>query len=214
ESTRANLVKAEEKVNDYTLKAPWNGVISTVHVRQGDYVIPRTPLVEIYNPSSIVVSFNVPEQYCMQINKNLNISILLDAYPNRVFEAKITRIYPQLDKKTHMRIVEAQIVANVKLIPQMFSRVNIVLKAFKDAVVLSSTSILKDKSNKPYVFKIKEDKAYKQYVKLGFGLDDGRVLILDGINKGEQIVTAGFQGLKDKTAVLVVLEKSKNNELK
>lgn len=206
ESAKANLIKAKELLSDYTIKAPWDGIVSLVHVSEGDYVIPRTPLIEIYDPSSIVVSFNVPEQYSMKLDKNLDINIMLDAYPKKVFKAKIIRIYPQLDPKTHTRTVEATIVKNIKLIPQMFARVEVTIQKVQNALTIPFISILKDKSNKPYVFIIKEDKAYKQNITLGFEAD-GRILVLEGINENDKIVTAGFKGLKDGISVLVVAEK-------
>ncbi len=208
ENAKANLIKAQETLSDYTLKAPWDGIVSLVHVREGDYVAPRAPLVEIYDPSSIVILFNVPEQYSMQLDKNLAINILLDAYPNKAFQAKITRIYPQLDPKTHTRAVEAKIQGDIALIPQMFARVEIVLQKLQNALSVPAISILKDKENKTFVFVAKENKAYKQEVKLGFEID-GRVLVLDGVNENDQIITAGFQNLKDGMSVSIVADKSK-----
>lgn len=213
ESAKANLIKAKEMLSDYSIKAPWNGIVSLVHVREGDYVVPRTPLVEIYDPSSIVISFSVPEQNSMRLNKNLDMSVMFDAYPKQVFKAQISRIYPQLDPKTHTRTVEAQIVGGIKLIPQMFTRVQVVIQKVQNALTVPSISIQKDKDNKPFVFIIKEDKISQQNITLGFE-SDGRVLVTEGISENDKVVTAGFKGLKNGVSVLVVTEKSNQSEEK
>lgn len=46
ENAKAQLVKATEAARDYLMVAPWNGIVSRVNVREGDYVSPRTPQAE------------------------------------------------------------------------------------------------------------------------------------------------------------------------
>jgi membrane fusion protein (multidrug efflux system) len=60
EGARALLAKARELAGDYSVAAPWDGVVSKVLVKDGDFVAPRAPLVEMYDPHSLVIR-SVPE---------------------------------------------------------------------------------------------------------------------------------------------------------
>jgi membrane fusion protein (multidrug efflux system) len=61
EGARALLAKAREMAGDFSVEAPWDGVVSKVLVKDGDFVAPRAPLVEMYDPHSLVIRLAVPE---------------------------------------------------------------------------------------------------------------------------------------------------------
>ncbi len=46
----AQLEKMQESSDDYEVVTPWDGVISKVMVADGNYVVPRTVMVEIFDP--------------------------------------------------------------------------------------------------------------------------------------------------------------------
>jgi membrane fusion protein (multidrug efflux system) len=56
----AQREKVKETSDDYEVMAPWDGIISKVMVSDGNYVVPRTVMVEIFDPKSLVVRSAVP----------------------------------------------------------------------------------------------------------------------------------------------------------
>ena len=117
EGARALLAKARESAGDYSVEAPWDGVISKVLVKDGDFVAPRTPLVEMYDPASLVIRFAVPEAQATEVFKGMPLNVHLDAHPNKDFQGKISRVYPDLDTKSRTRTVEAELDYPLALIP-------------------------------------------------------------------------------------------------
>ena len=83
EGARALLAKARESAGDYSVEAPWDGVVSKVLVKDGDFVAPRAPLVEMYDPSSLVIRFAVPEAQSTEVFKGMPVNVHLDAYPGK-----------------------------------------------------------------------------------------------------------------------------------
>lgn len=74
EKVRAQLVQAEETAQDYTIYAPWNGVVSRVNVKEGEFVAPRAVLLEIYDPASLMILAAVPEKHAAEITAGMRVA--------------------------------------------------------------------------------------------------------------------------------------------
>ena len=86
------MAKARESAGDYSVAAPWDGVVSKVLVKDGDFVAPRAPLVEMYDPHSLVIRLAVPEAQSTWCWKGMPVKVQMDAYPGKTFEGKISRV--------------------------------------------------------------------------------------------------------------------------
>jgi membrane fusion protein (multidrug efflux system) len=202
EAARALLVKAQESAGDFSVDAPWDGVVSKVLVKDGDYVAPRAPLVEMYDPQSLVIKFAVPEADATEVFKGMPVKVQLDAYAGKEFPGKISRVYPELDSRMRTRTVEAKLDYEIKLIPGMFARLQLPLQTAADAVVVPAEAVLVAGSGERYAFVVQDGKADRRRVEIGIEAG-GRVQIVRGINPGELVVTAGNEKLKDGLEVKV-----------
>ncbi len=142
EGARALMAKARESAGDYSVAAPWDGVISKVLVKDGDFVAPRAPLVEMYDPNSLVIRLAVPEAQSTQVFKGMPVKVQLDAYPGKTFEGKISLVYPDLDTRMRTRTAEVKLDYPVALIPGMFARLQVGLADRTDAVVVPGDAVL------------------------------------------------------------------------
>ena len=203
---QAQLIKARETMKDYIIRAPWNGYVSKVLVTDGNFVAPRVPLAEMFDPSSLVVQFAVPEKLSGAVTKSSKLTVTLDAYPGKRFAATISRIYPDLDLKTRSRTVEAALTEKVSMMPGMFARLTLVLKSVADAVIVPSEAILTMPKGDKIVYLVKEGKAAKR--KVHTGIENGRTIqVLDGIAEGDQVIVEGHERLRDGIEVKLVGEK-------
>ena len=212
---KAELSKGLESVEDYQIQAPWDGVVSKVFVTDGYYVAPRESLVEIYDPTSTVVEFAIPESQAAIVHKGMPVEVELDAYPGQQLKGEITRIYPELNRQTRTRTAEAVIIYNdgISLLPGMFTRIRLVLETVEKAVLIPDKAIILNTKNEPTAFVIIEEKAEARKVKLG--LEQGRMVqILDGVRSGEMVIIEGNERLKDGASVRIIgSEKTKKKEL-
>lgn len=200
ERARAELVKAQEKAMDYSLTAPWEGMVSKVMVRDGDFVTPRTPLVEIYDPQSLVIRTEVPEQYSAKLRENMEAMINLDAYPDSSFSARVVQVYPSLDERTRTRTIELSIKDEIKLLPGMFCRVRLIIESVQDALIVPEQAIVVTPSGESVVFVASEGKAVQRKVKTGIETERS-VQIVEGVQAGELVLVAGHEGMKDDSRV-------------
>jgi len=202
ESAKAQLTKAKESIEDYYIDAPWDGVVSKVLVRDGDFVAPRTPLVEIYDPGSLAIRFAVPETQATEVFKGMPVNVHLDAHPNKDFQGKIVRVYPDLEAKSRTRTVEAVMDYPVALIPGMFARLKLPLQTVAGATVVPREAVLVTPQGERLAFVLKDGKAQRRKVETGIE-GDGRVQIISGLKPGEKVIVAGNEKLKDGVKVKV-----------
>ncbi len=205
ELTKAQLVKAQESARDFSVTAPWDGMASRLFTEVGDYnyTNPRKPLIELYDPTSLVVRISIPEQYAAHLNHQTPVSVTLDAYPDTVFQASISRIYPYLDERTHTRTVEVTISGNVNLMPGMFARTKLQIGLVDAAVVVPSQAIITMSDGSSNVFIIHDGKAQRRMVRTGIE-NTGRVQIIAGIQFGDSVIVTGIMGLSDGRQVRAI----------
>ena len=195
ERARAQLQQAEEVSGDYQVRAPWDGVVARVLVHDGNYVAPRTPLVELFDPRTLVVRLAVPEAASAIVTHGMPARVLLDAYPGRTFHGRISRIHPELDRQTRTRTVEAE-VTSADLAPGMFARVSFELESVGDAVVVPDAAVVASPDGGLSVFVVQDSVVARRPVTAG--MEEGRrIQILSGIQPGELVVVSGQRDLRD-----------------
>ena len=204
--SKAQLIKARETMEDFVIRAPWSGYVSKVLVTDGNFVGPRVPLVEIFDPASLVVQFALPEKISVAVARGAKLSVTLDAHPGKTFSASVSRIYPDLDLKTRSRTVEATLSEKIALTPGMFARLAIDLKSVADAIVVPAEAVLTMPDGQKVIYLVKEGKAVKRNVRTG--IENGRLTqILEGVAPGDQVIVEGHERLKDGIEVKLPSEK-------
>lgn len=212
ERARAALAQAEQSAGDYSIRAPWAGVVSRVRVADGNYVAPRMPLVDIYDPASLVLRFTVPEDHAFALAAGGRIQTTFDALPGRAFTLEIIRAYPELDRRLRTRAFEAALSLDATFSPGMFARVRAVLQDVSAALTVPVESVLGD-DNTRFVFLFTDGKAARRAVETDFE-QDGRVWIRTGLRAGDRVIIGGIERVKDGLAVRLEGGKSAAKEIK
>ncbi len=199
EQARAQLQQAEQLSGDYQVLAPWSGVVSKVHVHDGNYVAPRAPLVQIFDPGSLVVRVAVPEAGAAVVREGTKARVVLDAYPGQELEGRISRVYPELDRQTRTRTVEVE-VSGAELAPGMFARVSFELEHAPEAVVVSDAAVVATAEGGLVAFVVQDSTVTRRDVTVGMEAER-RLQVLSGIEAGELVVVSGQRNLREGMAV-------------
>jgi RND family efflux transporter MFP subunit len=207
-AAQARLARAMERLGDYRVSAPWAGVVSRVHVAVGDFVSARATLVELFDPASLVLRFAVPEDSAARVRDGAPLTVTLDAHPGKTFAAKVIRVFPDIDRRTHTRTVEGAIEGDIALAPGMFARLQLTLASAPEALTVPVESVVR-REGKPVVFVIARTGIARQRpVQLGME-DNDRVQVLAGVDKGEAVAVAGHNRLRDGKKVRVAKKHGK-----
>lgn len=206
ERARAALSIARQKLAKTKIYAPLSSRVKEKLVAEGDFVKNGARLFTLIQPHPLKLRFSVSERDVGKIKVGQDVSIKVDAFPEKEFKGTVTIVFPNLDDKTRTLAVEAVVPDKDGVLkPGLFARVVLYTGAMKDTVVVPNTALLYEGS-KISMYVIEEEKAHERIVKLGNKYGD-EMEIVEGIKAGEKIVTAGQQGLSEGTKVSVQGEK-------
>ena len=207
---QAKLALARATAERLKIVAPFDAIAGIRVVNVGDYLKDGADIVNLEDLEAIYVDFRLPERFQTKLQRGQRASIDIDALPGRKFVAIVQAIDPLHDANGRSVGVRACIDnRQMQLRPGMFARVNTVFGEREKALVVPEEAIV-PQGGKQFVLKLvpgaEADALVTQRTEVKVGVRrPGKVEILEGLNEGDRVVTAGQQRLqKDGTAVRVV----------
>ena len=207
---QAKLALAQATAARLKIVAPFDGIADIGNVHVGDYLKDGTDIVNIEDIDSVWVDFRLPERYQTQVRVGQGARVELDALPGATFSAVVRAIDPQIDANGRSVAVRGSIDnRDLQLRPGMFARVTAVFGARADARVVPEEAIV-PQGSKPYVLKVvpgaAPDSRIAQRVPVQLGLRRaGQVEVLQGLELGDTVVTAGHQRVQQDGAPVRVV---------
>lgn len=188
---------AELALSYYTITAPISGIIQSRSVEVNGIAGQQSPAFVIANENSMQVTFQVSES----VKSTLQVGDVITVERNgKDFVGTVTEIGVAVNQQTGLFQVKANINADgdelppgvsVKLTADTYSINNVILIPY-DAVYYDSTGA--------YVYLCVNNKAVKTYVITDI-FDDTTIAIVDGISKGDLVITSWSPRLLDGVAV-------------
>jgi multidrug efflux pump subunit AcrA (membrane-fusion protein) len=202
DASQAALKIAERQVRDTSIRAPFDGYVEKRLVNLGEYVRVQTPVMGVVRVDPLKVTAEIPEKMAPWIQDGQVVELFVDAYPDRSFAGKVSRISPVVNTATRAFPFEALVPnAEAKLKPGTFARVRIVT-AKVDQVLTLSYSSLQYRYGVNRVFVVDGDRLSMRELKVGERIGD-RIEVLEGVKPGETVATTGVDKLEDGVKVKV-----------
>ena len=197
--TALEVAEADEQVLKtrlgYTIiSSPISGVVSVRLSEPGNIAERHQHLLTVSDPSSLVTELPVSELILPDLSLGDVARVRIDALGDRVFDGRITRIYPSLDPVTRRGTIEVEI----KPVPEgaapgQLCRVELSTRAALRQVI--PFAALRRDADSEYVYVLDdENRAQRVAVVSGLRLAE-RIEIREGLEDGQQVVTKGFLGL-------------------
>jgi len=214
-SLEASVDAARDRLNYTHLKAPFDGIVTATYVENYEDVKARQPIVRLNDNSEIEMIVNIPESlishadYLKTAGKVL--TVRFDSFPDHKIEARIKEIGKEASKTTRtypLTLIMDQ-PEDIKILPGMAGNAssNVPTEGMQGQlqVVIPETAVFSPDENNTYVWVIDDEvkKVSKREVKTGKLLDSG-IEILEGIQPGEWIATAGVHYLKEGQQVRIL----------
>jgi membrane fusion protein, multidrug efflux system len=200
EVAQAAFALASAKLAKTELKAPFSGLIGLRVVSVGDYVKEGADLVNLESIDPLKVDFRVPETFLKQVQVGQSVEVTLDALPGKSYDGKVFALNPLVDAAGRAIVIRAQVRnQDTSLRPGMFARVRLITREEKEAMVLPEQALV-PQGNEQYVFRVVDGKVSRVKVETG-QRRDGKVEIVAGLAKGDEVVTAGQLKLRDGVQV-------------
>ncbi len=190
ESQIKALAKSGQTKRTLTFLSPVSGVITEKKALQGMRFMPGEELYQVADLSSVWVVADVFEQDIGQVQLGAVAKVRINAYPDKLFEGKVSYVYPTLNEMTRTVPVRVELPnPGLLLKPAMYAQMELPVAA-KGAVVTVPVSAVIDSGTRQIVLLQKGEGRFEpREVKVG-ARSDANIEIIDGVKEGEQVVVA------------------------
>lgn len=204
EITGQELAEAEWALKKTTIVAPFSGRVTARMTQLGQHVRPGDELFQVTDYNPLIARIYLPERDVLGLEEGRTVQIRLDAADQVSFAGRIRQISPVVDTSTGTVKVTVEATEPPKEVrPGSFVSVNIVRETHPEAVLLPREAVLRE-LQKAHVFVAEDDVAEKRSVTLG--LEEGDLIeVISGVEAGDQVIVTGQGGLKDGSAVKILI---------
>ena len=135
--SRNNLNLSELRTGDYVIRSNINGKVFQLNKEKGEFVNIQEVLAVLGDKREFKLEMLIDEVDISKVDLGQKVLVTVEAYENKVFEARIDRIAPRMDDRTQTFKVEARFVnAPSRLYMGLTGEGNIVINEKGKALVI------------------------------------------------------------------------------
>lgn len=199
----AALRASEARLSYTKIHSSIDGFVGKRFVDEGAMLSSATPIVSLADITSVKTVISVVEKDYAKVKIGLTATLKVDAYPDRVFEGRVSRIAPILDPDT--RAAEAEIVfdnPDLLLKPGMFARVRIQFGVRQGVTLIPTHAIVKREDGQGVLV---PDQAKKTatFIAIEKGISNPEFSEVTGIEPGRPVIVMGQHLLNDGDPITV-----------
>ena len=191
------LESLEDQISKSQIKAPFDGIVSEVYVQEGEYVMPMSQVVQVYENKYYVESSLLEESMIlMEMDAPVEINfdnVITEGYVRKIHPT-IKTVYSDLGVAQQKGIVEIAIEDEFDL---MGREVNLVfMLGRRQEVITVDMNAMVRLGNEDYVFVAQDNLAQLLKVKVG-AKGNNRYEILEGLNENDLVIINPSDDLED-----------------
>ena len=201
-TSQAQIEQLKRQIAQYTINAPFNGVITARNFDLGAVVSPGTALATLTDISSLKLELNVPERYVAQFTTGMPITVSTDVYPGTTFTGKIWFIASKADA-SHNYTIKVLVPNNSQhpLKAGMYGNITIGNTTGHPTISIPRSALIGSARN-PQVYVIKDSIARIRDIETGAG-NATSIEVTKGLQPGDLIISGGLVNLSDGTKVSI-----------
>ncbi|MFZ0613395.1 MAG: efflux RND transporter periplasmic adaptor subunit [Desulfobacterales bacterium] len=199
----AKVSLLEARLQDYTIRAPFSGVLGIRQISTGAVVDSDTVITTLDDTSSIKLDFTIPEAYLGVLKNGMTVSAHSHAYPDRSFEGRVTAISSRVDPETRTLTIRAKIPNPDRLLrPGMLLTVDLV-KNRSQSLIIPEEAVIQEKDKKFALVVTPDNTVEKTEIVTG-RRNPGKLEVISGLNAGQQVIVQGLTRVRSGSSVNVV----------
>lgn len=206
--TKLSQAKANKSINakhiaDSRLYAPISGIISSKLIERGSTAAPGVPAFTIVKTDKVYAKIAVPEGEVGRLKKNMPATVSVPTLRDSI-TGQITIINPQADAAS--KTYSIKILLNnsrQQLLPGMLANILINPGIIENAITIPATAVVRDADDITYVYVVNaQNKAIRKRINTGHITGKEEIIVTNGLQVGDKVVTAGQTRLKDGELVV------------
>jgi len=199
----AQYAQGSNQLDYSVLYADKAGVISSITAEAGQVVAAGQAVITIVQDGEREVEISIPENRIDELRQGQEIKVAFWALPTVRVDAVIREIAPMADTVSRTYKVRVSLInppQEVKL--GMTSTVTVANKSNQQVAAYIPLAAIYQQGDMPGVWVVNNESVTLRIIKIGaFG--DGKVQVLEGLQNGDRIVTAGVHKLKEGQKVRI-----------
>ena len=193
EKARQAEISTRKHLEDCTIYAPQDGIISMTDRVVGEYIRPSEAFCSLIDMNKLVIEFSVPEKEIGNVNIGDKAVAEIHALGDISRDVKITDKAIVSNPFGHTYTVKAKInLDGQDALPGMVVKIRLSSTALSGIVV--PASCVQTVSDGLAVWALKNGRSYRRIIEVGDFVKNG-VLVQKGLEYGDTIVTVGYQKL-------------------
>lgn len=201
----SRVVEANLQLTDSTLHAPYDGVIATRFVEQGQNIRAKQPVIKFQDIDEIDIAVDIPESIMAAAIRPADILKIVaefSAAPGLQFPVRIKEIAQRADPVTQTFMVRVAMKSppEMNLLPGMTSSVTMTYRRASilgGRILVPLSAIFKDSSGEQVAWVLGSNETVtRRLVKVG-DATGGQIEIVEGLQPGDRIAVAGVTSLRD-----------------
>ena len=184
-------IKNTGEIKTYiTLYSQYSGTVINKNILEGQKIMAGQPLMKISNLSTLWLTADIYEYELAKIRLGLPAKIRFNYFPGKVYDGKVSFIYPTIDPKSRTASIRIDLNnVNGELMPEMFANVEITGKKMGVHPIIPESAVIRSGMRNLVIISLGDGKFKPQNITLG-GYSDGYYQVLEGLTTGTNIVTS------------------------
>ena len=201
-------------LEDTKLIAPFDGYVKKILFHEGETVGAGMPIISMVSNQTLEVEINIPAMEYIRRDRFKSFIATLDVYPGREFELELISINPSanVNQLYNTRLGFKNTDDNFTPTVGMTAIVTINYTAKRTSEVSIPVEALASENGESFVWIVEDNHIKKAFVNVERLTADGKAVITNGLEKGEEVVAAGVMSLKEGQEVKVMEKKSETNK--
>lgn len=192
----AQYAQGSNKLGYSSLYANNSGIISSINAEAGQVVSAGQSVITLVQDGEREVEISVPENQVENLYTAKQIKVAFWALPNTTVQGKVREISPVADKVSRTYKVRISLVNPPETIKLGMTASVMVAKEALGNTVYIPLAALYQTGDTPGCWVVNNDMVTLRPIKIGV-FDDNKVQVLEGLNDGDVIVTAGVHKLQE-----------------
>jgi RND family efflux transporter MFP subunit len=185
DAAKANVAQSSTTRGFASITAPFGGLVSARLAQVGEMASLGRPLLTMFDPATLRVVANIPQENLDEVRKAGRASIEFPALGKWIESASIT-VLPAADNKTHITQVRIELPKNsAEIYPGMFARAHFATGQAKKTLVPAAAIVRRSEVTGVYV--VAGERVQFRQVRLGEEVPGGLVEVLAGLDAGQRI---------------------------
>jgi len=202
----SSITAIEQQLKYTTAKSPMSGIIKEIMLESGSFANLGTEIASVVDISKLNMIIKLDEKDIVKVKRGQVVKIITEVYPDKTFNGRVKNIAVQADIARKYDVsIELTNSKSMPLKAGMYGTAHIPIgNDSKTALVIPRKSVV-GSLKQPQVYIVDNETAKLINVEVGESIEEN-VIILSGLQEGDQIITTGQLNLDNGKGVNVISE--------